>query len=43
MRAGGDRMQDYYKKATLTIALDNTQGDHEGFLDQLRLLERQEI
>lgn len=31
------RMQEYYMNAILTIALDGTKGDHNGFLDRHRL------
>jgi hypothetical protein len=32
-----NRMQEYYMNAILTIALDDTKGDHHGFLDRHRL------
>ncbi|PMD40654.1 HET-domain-containing protein, partial [Hyaloscypha variabilis F] len=34
------RMQEYYTNATLTIALDDTEGDHQGFLNRLRLSDK---
>jgi len=34
------RMQEYYTNAILTIALDDTEGDHLGFLDRLRLSDK---
>jgi hypothetical protein len=37
------RMRDYYMNAILTIALDDTQGDHVGFLDQHRMLDKNAI
>lgn len=37
------RMRDYYKNAILTIAADDTEGDHDGFLDRHRFSDKNAI
>lgn len=37
------RMRDYYMNAMLTIALDDTEGDHVGFLDRHRMSDKNAI